>query len=192
MLTVLAWIGIVLAIVVMVGAVLACFLGLPGSVAVLVVALVLSACTGWERPPWWVLLLFLGLVLVVETADNLLSAWGAQRFGTAGRAGTWALLGGIGGALLGGVLGPLAGGLLGPVGSVAGAILGPLLCSAAGGYLGGYWYERHQGSAPEEARRAGWGALVGRAAGGLAKAAAAATMAALTIWLVFRAGGPFA
>jgi len=192
MLTILAWVGVVLAIAVMVAAVLACFLGLPGTAVVLVVAFVLSACTGWERPPWWVVLVFLGLVLLAEGAESELSAWGARRFGSAGKTAVWALVGGVGGALIGGSIGPLVGGLLGPVGSVAGAIVGPIVCSLVGGYLGGYWYERRQGSPPEEARRAGWGALVGRAAGGVVKGVVAATMTALTAWLLFRAGGPFA
>ena len=51
MLTVLAWIGIVLAIIAMVVGVVACLVGIPGSVVVLVVGFILSAFTHWERPP---------------------------------------------------------------------------------------------------------------------------------------------
>jgi uncharacterized protein YqgC (DUF456 family) len=192
MLTVLAWIGIVLAIIVMVLAVAACLVGLPGSVAVLVVGFILSACTHWERPPWWVILIFLGLAVVAETGDNLLSAWGTKRYGGTTKGAFWALAGGIAGALVGGYLGPLVGALGGPVGPFVGAIVGPLICALPGGYLGGYWYELRQGKAKAEARRAGWGAFLGRTAGALLKAVLAAIMTGVTVWLLFRAGGPFA
>jgi uncharacterized protein len=189
--TILAWVGIVLAIVVMVLAVVACLLGLPGSAVVLVVAAILSACTHWERPDWWVLLIFLGVVGVAETADNLLSAWGTKRYGGTGGAVVWAMVGGLLGALLGGVAVPTAGALGGPIPWLLGAVLGPLAGGMGGGYLGGYLYERRQGKPKEEARRAGWGAFLGRAAGGLLKALLSAAMAGITVWLLFRDGGPF-
>jgi uncharacterized protein YqgC (DUF456 family) len=191
MVTVLLWAGIVLAIVVMVAGVLACLLGLPGSAAVLVVALVLSACTGWARPPWWVVLIFAALTVLAETGDNVLGAWGTKRYGGSSKGAFWALLGGLAGALLFGWVGPVIGGLGGPVGSVIGAVIAPLAGGMLGGYLGGYWYELRQGRPDEEARRAGWGAFLGRAAGSLLKTLIAAGMAGVTLWLSFRAGGPF-
>jgi uncharacterized protein YqgC (DUF456 family) len=192
MLIVLAWIGIVVAILAMLLAAVACLVGLPGSIGVLVVALILSASTHWERPPWWVVLIFLGVSLVAETVDNLVSAWGTKRYGGSTKGAFWALLGGIAGVLVGGYLGPLVGTLAGPVGSAVGAILGPLLFAFPGGYLGGYWYELRAGQSKQEARRAGWGAFLGRAAGALLKTVLAAGMAGVTVWLLFRAGGPFA
>ncbi|MBM3497328.1 MAG: DUF456 domain-containing protein [Armatimonadetes bacterium] len=191
MVTVLLWVGIVLAIVVMVAGVLACLLGLPGSVAVLVVSFALSASTQWERPPAWMLLLFLALTVLAETGDNALSAWGTKRYGGSARGAVWALIGGLLGAVLFGWVGPLIGGLGGPVGSVIGAVIAPLAGGMLGGYLGGYWYELRQGRPDEEARRAGWGAFLGRAAGSLLKTVIAAVMAGLTLWMLFRAGGPF-
>ena len=191
MLTVLAWIGIVLAILAMVVGIVACLVGLPGSVLVLVTGFILSASTHWERPPWWVVLIFLGLTVVAETADNLISAWGTKRYGGTTKGAFWVLVGGIVGALLGGQIGPLVGAPAGPVGSFVGAILGPVLLALPGGYLGGYWYELRQGKTKEEARRAGWGAFLGRSAGALLKTIIAAIMTILTIWFLFRAGGPF-
>ncbi|MBM3498888.1 MAG: DUF456 domain-containing protein [Armatimonadetes bacterium] len=191
MVTALLWVGIVLAIAVMVAGVVACLLGIPGSVAVLLVAFVLSACSDWQRPPAWMLLLFLALTVLAETGDNLLSAWGTKRYGGSARGAVWALIGGLGGALLFGWVGPLIGGLGGPAGSVIGAVIAPLAGGMLGGYLGGYWYELRQGRPDEEARRAGWGAFLGRAAGSLLKTLLAAVMVGLTLWTLFRAGGPF-
>lgn len=192
MLTVLAWAGIVVAILAMLLGAVACLVGLPGSVAVLVVAFVLSASTHWERPPWWVVLIFVGVSLVAETADNLVSAWGTKRYGGSTKGAFWALFGGIAGALIGGYVGPLVGAPAGPLGSVVGAVVAPLALAFPGGYLGGYWYELRQGKSKEEARRAGWGSFLGRAAGALLKTVLAAVMAGVTIWFLFRAGGPLA
>jgi uncharacterized protein YqgC (DUF456 family) len=190
MLPVLATVGIVLGLLVMVAATVACLLGLPGSAVVLLVAFLFSACTHWERPPWWMLLVFLGVVAVAETADNLLGAWGTKRFGGSDRGAFWATVGGVAGVLGLGWLGPVLGAPFGPVGWIVGVVLLPLAGGFAGGYLGGYWYELRQGREPAEARRAGWGAFFGRAAGGLLKAILAATMAAITTWMLFRQGGP--
>ncbi len=189
--TILAWIGIVLAILFMGIGVLAALLGLPGTVLVVVMASCLSALTHWQRPPWWMLLVFLGMALLAETADNLLSAWGTRKYGGTAKAALWALIGGVAGALVGGYLGPLIGALFGPVGSLVGAILAPILCALAGGYLGGYWHELRLGKSKAGARRAGGGAFMGRAAGALLKAVFAAIITGLTIWLLFRGGGPF-
>lgn len=192
MLTVLAWIGIVVAVLAMLLGAVACLVGLPGSVVVLVVAFVLSAATHWERPPWWAVLIFLGVSMVAETADNLVSAWGTKRYGGTSAGAVWALLGGVAGALVGGYVGPFVGAPAGPLGSVLGAVVGPIVLAFTGGYLGGYWYELRQGKSKEEARRAGWGAFLGRAAGALLKTILAAVMAGLTIWFLLRAGGPLA
>ena len=85
MLTVLAWIGIVLAILAMVVGIVACLVGLPGSVLVLVTGFILSASTHWERPPWWVVLIFLGLTVVAETVPGERSARAARRRAPSGR-----------------------------------------------------------------------------------------------------------
>lgn len=191
MLTVLAWVGIVLAILAMIAAVVACLVGIPGSIGVLLVSFILSACTGWQRPPWWVVLIFVAATVFAETGDNLLSAWGAKRYGGTTRGAFWALVGGLVGVLLLGWLGPLLGGLGGPVMAIVLGLVAPVAGGLLGGYVGGYWYELRQGRTKEEARRAGWGAFLGRAAGSLLKTVLATIMAAATIWLLFRGGGPF-
>ncbi|MGQ9730440.1 MAG: DUF456 family protein [Candidatus Zipacnadales bacterium] len=190
-LTILAWVGIVAGILTMLAGVIASLVGLPGSVAVLIVAFTLSACTHWQRPPWWVVLIFLGVTAFAETADNLLSAWGVRRYGGSTRGSIWALVGGIAGAILGGQIGIVVGGLAGPLGATVGAILMPLVLGFAGGFAGGYCYERRQGRPQKEAAQAGWGAFLGRAAGALIRGVLAALMAGTTIWLLFRKGGPF-
>jgi len=176
MLTVLAWIGIVVAIIVMVAGIFSSLVGMPGSIVVLVVSFILSVCTHWQRPPWWMLLVFLLITIVAELGDNILSAYGTKKYGGSTKAAAWALVGGVAGAIIGGLFASAP---------------GALACALVGGFLGGYWYEKRQGKSEQEARRAGWGAFLGRAAGGLLKAILAATIAGWTIWMLFRAGGPF-
>ena len=191
LLTILAWVGIVLAIIVMCLSVVACLLGLPASIVVAVVATILSASTHWDRPPWWMLIIFVGMTALAETGDNVLSAMGTKKYGGSTRGAFWALVGGLTGAFVGGNLGPLIGALGGPLVWLACTLVFPLALGMTGGYLGGYWYEKRQGKPEAEARRAGWGAFLGRAAGALLRTILAATMTVLTVWMLFSDGGPF-
>ena len=70
---------------------------------------------------------------------------------------------------------------LGPLG----ILLAPIACALAGGYLAAYWCERRQGKSRADAREAGWGALLGRLAGGLTKAVLASVMVALILRTAF-------
>lgn len=191
MLTILAWIGIIVAILAMGVGTLATMLGLPGSVLVLVVSCILSISTHWERPPWWMLIIFLVVTVVAELADNVLAAWGTKKYGGSTKGALWAMAGGIIGAVIGGYVSPISA-IGGPALAVIGIILVPLACAMGGAYLGGYWFELRQGRTDEDAKRAGWGALMGRVSGGLLKATLSAIMTALTIWMLFRNAGPFA
>ena len=154
--------------------VLGAFLGLPGNPWVLLCGFGYSALGGWKHPSLTVLLVLLPVVLLAELADVILSMLGVKRYGGSSKTMWYAALGSLAGALaliwLAGLTG-LIGLAFGPAGSVLGAIIPPLAGGLLGGYLAGYWYELRQGRDPEAARRAGWGALMGRLAGGLAKGA---------------------
>lgn len=180
-LTILAYIGITLFILVLLVGVLATLVGLPGTVLILIDAFIYSAIHSFARPPWWLLLILLGISVVAETSDNILSALGVRKLGGSTKTSIWALVGGLAGAIIGGtLLAPLLA-WLGPLG----VLLPPIICALVGGYLAAYWYELRQGRPHPEARRAGWGALLGRLAGGLLKAVLASIMVALILWMVF-------
>ena len=182
MLTILGYFGIVVFILVMVVGVLATLVGLPGTVLILVDALIYSAIHDFATPPWWLLLILLGVSVLAETSDNILSIIGVRKFGGSARTSLWALGGGVTGALLGAsVVAPLLALLIGPVA----VLLAPIACALAGGYLAAYSYERRQSKSPADARQAGWGAVLGRLAGGLTKAVLASVMVALILWTVF-------
>ncbi len=186
--TILGYMGIVVFILVLVVGVLATLVGLPGTVLILMDAFVYSAVHSFARPPWWLLLILLGICVVAETSDNIVSALGVTKSGGSTKTSIWAVVGGVAGAIIGANISPLLGlvGLAaGPIGTVIGVLLAPLICALAGGYLAGYWYERRQGRPPQEARQAGWGALLGRLAGGLLKAILASVMVALILWTAF-------
>ena len=188
MLTVLTVLGYVVFVLVLVAGVLAPLVGLPGTVLILADGLVLSACTHWQKPHWWVLLVLLLIALLAETSDNFLSLIATRYGGGSGRTGLMAMLGGVGGALVGSWFSPLLGtiGVLGGVvGFFLGVVLVPLALAFLGGYLAAYWYERRQGKEHAEARRAGLGALIGRLLGGMAKGLLAAVMAAILLYVVF-------
>ena len=181
LLTILAYVGIVVFIVVMLVGVLATLVGLPGTVLILLDALIYSAIHSFAKPPWWMLLILVGVSVVAETSDNILSMAGVKKFGGSGKTSLWALGGGVAGAIIGGsLLAPLLAGL-GPLG----ILLPPIACALVGGYLAAYWYELRQGKSRADARQSGWGALLWRLAGGLTKAVLASVMVALILWSVF-------
>ena len=182
LLSVLAYIGIVVFVLVLILGVLATLLGLPGTVLILVDSFVYSAIHGFAKPPWWLLVILLGISVVAETSDGLLSMLSVKKFGGGTKTSLWALGGGVAGAIIGGLLSPLFG-LLGPLGVILPPIAGALL----GGYFAGYYCELRQGKSPPDARRAGWGAVVGRLAAGLMKALLGSVMIALTLWSIFGA-----
>ncbi len=159
-------------------------LGMPGGLLVLADAIVFSAFHGWAAPPWWVLLILLLIAVGGETAEHMLSFAGVKQSGASNRTGVWTMAGGFVGAMVGGLLGPLLatiGALGGPVGWVILSIVPPIGLGMTGGFLGGYYYELRSGKTPEEAKTAGWGAMLGRLAGSFAKALLAAVMAAIVL-----------
>jgi len=177
MLAALGYLGVGVFVVVLLAGVILTLLGLPGTILIVVDALIYSAATGW-RIPWWALATLLGLSVIAEISDNLVSALGVKRYGGTTKGMVWALFGGIVGALaLGAVLGP-------PLGLI-GAVVAPILGGIIGGFGGAYWYERRQGRSQEEARRAGFGAMLGRVMGTVLKAVIAGIMVVVALTQAF-------
>jgi len=174
---VLAFLGVAAFVAVLFAGALMTLLGLPGTIVIVLDALVYSAATGW-RIPWWVLVILLGIALVAEVSDNLISAAGVKKYGGSTAGMIWAIIGGLAGAMA-------AGWVLGVLLPVAGAIVGPILGGLVGGFYGGYWYERHQGKPADEAAQAGKGAVFGRLAGALMKSVLAAVMIIIALLSAF-------
>ena len=184
----LAYLGTTLFVIVLFLGILAALVGLPGTVLILLDAVVFSACHSFQRPPWGLLLVLLGMSVLAETSDNLLSALGVKLGGGSGKTSLWALIGGVVGAIVGANFSPLLS-LFGVAGGVAGVIFGalvpPLVLAAGGGFLASYLYELRTGKSPAEARQAGWAALLGRLAGVLSKVILASVMVGVILLAVF-------
>ncbi|MGN6392100.1 MAG: DUF456 family protein [Gemmatimonadales bacterium] len=117
---------------------------------------------------------FLAIVVALALAGELLESWigfrFARRYGGSRRAG-W-------GALIGGLIGAIVGVPVPIVGSVVGGFAGAF----AGAALFEYSMARRSGAAA----RAGWGAVLGRAAAAAIKLALGLMMAVWAIWLAVR------
>jgi uncharacterized protein len=133
-------------------------LGLPGTVLILIAAAVYAWLTDLAIIGGWGLVVLTALTIISETADNWLTAIGVKRYGGSTRA-MWLS---VPGALLGAMLlgAPLAL-LLGPLGPIAGGF--------GGAFASVVLYEWSQAKNLQAALRAGWGTLLGRAAGILLK-----------------------
>jgi len=148
-----------LAIVLLVGLSLAglamILLGLPGLWVMVAGILTYGWLTGFRTVSVATIAIVLALAFLGEIIENWIGFRYAKRYGGSSRSGWGALIGGLVGAVIGV---PVA-----VVGSVIGAFLG----SFVGAALFEYTYSRHAGVAT----RAGWGAVVGRAAGAAVKIA---------------------
>lgn len=178
------WVGTGLFVLALPVAVAASLFGLPGSLLVLADATIYSACHGWQHPSWVVLIVLAGIAVVSEVSDNLLSFAGVKAAGATTTTGVWVVVGGIAGVVAGSAVSPLVGLIGGPVGWVLTALL-PIGVGLVGGYLGGYYYELRRGRSKQEASKAGWAALLGRLAGGIAKGLLVGVMAAILLATAF-------
>jgi len=176
-------------VAVVVIAALAAFLGLPGPPLVLIAGTVFCIAHQGAHPPLLVLLILLPCALVIELLDYAASMTAVRRHGGSKRTMWWVAGGAVLGALALTTLAPvtaLTGLIGGPIGALVGAIVPPLAGGLLGGFLGGYWCELREGRTPEEARRAGWGALVGRLAGGLIRGSLTLVLAIVMLVFSFR------
>ena len=143
-------------------------LGLPGLWVMVVGVLAYGWLTGFRSVGVATIAIVLGLAFLGEIIENWIGFRYTKRYGGSTRSGWGAFIGGLVGA---GVGVPIA-----IIGSVIGAFLGSFIGAA----LFEYTYSRHAGGAT----RAGWGAVLGRAAGAAIKIALGLVIAVIGAFAV--------
>jgi uncharacterized protein YqgC (DUF456 family) len=141
-------------------------LGLPGLWVMVGGILVYGWLTGFRSVGVATIVIVLGIAFLGEIIDNWLGFRFAKRYGGSSRSG-W-------GALIGGLVGAAVGVPIAIIGSVIGAFIGSFIGAA----LFEFSYSRHAGIAT----RAGWGAVVGRAAAAAAKIALGVVIAVVGLF----------
>lgn len=143
-------------------------LGLPGLWVMVAGILAYGWLTGFHSVGVVTIALVVGLAFLGEIIENWIGFRYARRYGGSTRSGWGALIGGLVGAVIGV---PVA-----IIGSVIGAFIG----SFVGAALFEFTYSRHAGVAT----RAGWGAVLGRAAGAAMKIALGLVIAVIGVFAV--------
>src|SRR2546425_1237408 len=141
-------------------------LGLPGLWVMVGGILAYGWLTGFRSVGLATIVIVLGIAFLGEIIDNWLGFRFAKRYGGSNRSG-W-------GALVRGPVGPGVGVPIAIIGSVIGAFIGSFIGAA----LFEFSYSRHAGIAT----RAGWGAVVGRAAAAAAKIALGVVIAVVGLF----------
>lgn len=144
--------------------------GLPGLWVMALGVIGYGSLTGFHSVGVGIIALVVGLAFLGEIVDWWLGFRFAMKYGGSRRAG-W-------GALIGGIVGAIVGVPVPVIGSVIGAFVG----SFAGAALFEYTREQHAGVAV----RAGWGAMLGRAAAAGAKIAAGLVIAVVAVFVVLQ------
>ena len=140
-------------------------LGLPGLWVMVLAVIGYAALTDFQRIGAATILIVVALAAIGEVLEAWLGFGFARRYGGSKRAGWGALVGGIVGAIVG-VPVPVIGSVIGAfIGSFAGAVVFEYSKSDAG-----------------TAVRAGWGALLGRAAATAAKIAVGVVIAVVALF----------
>ena len=144
-------------------------LGLPGLWVMVAAVLAFGGLTGFKSIGLVTIVVVLLLGVIGEVIEAWLGFGLARRYGGSRRAGWGALTGGLVGAIVG-VPVPVIGSVIGAfVGAFAGAVVFEYLKSDAGTAL-----------------RAGWGALLGRAAATAAKMAVGVVIAVVALFAAIR------
>lgn len=144
--------------------------GLPGTVIILLDAVVYATVTGFERIGFKILVTLLILSILAELADFAVGMAGAVKFGASRKAFWASVIGGLIGAAL------MAPFLLG-LGAVAGGFFG--------GFAGVLAVELLRLNSLKPSLRAAWGAILGRAAGICVKGGFALIMIFITLSSVY-------
>ncbi len=154
-----------LALAFLVGLLLVPF-GLPGLWLMVLALLGFAVLGGFETIGWSTLVIVIVLAALAEVAEAWLGFRFAKRYGGSSRAG-W-------GAVAGGLVGAVVGTPVPIIGSVIGAFLGA--------FAGAVLLERSAGAAGSDSVRAGWGAVLGRAAGAAVKVAVGLVIAVVGLF----------
>jgi len=145
-------------------------LGLPGLWVMVAAVLGFGALTGFKGIGVVTIVVVLLLAVIGEVIEAWLGFGLARRYGGSKRAG-W-------GALIGGLVGAIVGVPVPVIGSVIGAFVGS--------FLGAVVFEYSKTAAAGVAVRAGWGALLGRAAATAAKIAVGLVIAVVSLFAAVR------
>ena len=144
--------------------------GLPGLWLMVLGVIGYGWLTGFHTVGAGIIALVVGLSFLGEIVDWWLGFRFAMKYGGSRRAGWGALIGGIAGAIVGV-----------PV-PVLGSVIGAFVGSFIGAAVFEYTRERHAGIAV----RAGWGAMLGRAAAAGAKIALGLVIAVVAVVILIR------
>ena len=144
--------------------------GLPGLWVILLGILGYGWLTDFRTLSAGLVVLAIVLALLGEVAESLIGFRFAKRYGGSSRAGWGALLGGLVGAIVGL-----------PV-PIVGSVIGGFVGAFAGAAIFEYTRARHS----EGAVRAGWGAVLGRAAAAAVKMAIGLVMAVGALFIALK------
>jgi uncharacterized protein len=146
-------------------------LGLPGLWVIVLGIVGYGWLTDFRTVSTWFLVTAIALALLGELLEAWIGFRFAQRYGGSRRAG-W-------GALIGGLIGAIVGVPVPVVGSVVGGFVGA--------FAGATLFEYSRARRSEGAVRAGWGAVLGRAAAAALKMALGLVLAVWAIYLALSA-----
>ena len=145
-------------------------LGLPGLWVMVLGVIGYGWLTGFRTVGVVTIAVVVGLALVGEIVEWWVGFWFAERYGGSRRAG-W-------GALVGGIIGAVVGVPVPVIGSVIGAFVGA--------FAGAAVFEYTRQRSPGVALRAGWGAMLGRAAAAALKTALGLVIAVIGVFAALR------
>lgn len=145
-------------------------LGLPGLWVIVLGVIGYGWFTDYRTVSGVFLAIVLGLALVGELLESWIGFRFARRYGGSRRAGWGALIGGLVGAVVG----------------VPVPIVGSVIGGFAGAFVGAAVFEYSMARRSGAAARAGWGAVLGRAAAAAVKLALGLAIAVSAIWLAVR------
>ena len=144
--------------------------GLPGLWLILLGILAYGWLTDFRTLSAGLLLLAIGLALLGEVVESWIGFRFAQRYGGSKRAGWGALIGGLVGVVVG----------------VPVPIIGSVIGGFVGAFAGAAVFEYTRARASGGAVRAGWGAVLGRAAAVGVKMGLGVVLVAGSLWVAVR------
>jgi uncharacterized protein YqgC (DUF456 family) len=162
--------GVLLVVVSCVAGLLLIPFGLPGLWVMVLGILGYGWLTGFRSMGTGTVVLILALALAGEVIEGWLGFRLAKRYGGSSRAGWGALVGGLVGAIVG----------------VPVPVIGSVIGGFVGAFLGAALFEYSKARHSEGAVRAGYGAVLGRAAAAAAKIAIGVVIAVLGAYTVIR------
>jgi uncharacterized protein YqgC (DUF456 family) len=140
--------------------------GLPGTVIIFIDVLLYAIITGFTKIGFKILIILVILMIIAEALEFLLGIAGAARFG-ASKKGAWA-------SVIGSMIGAV---IMTPIGMGLGTIVGVFI----GGFIGTLMIELIRQQKMKPAWRAGFGAMLGRIAGIIAKGTLSIAMIVITL-----------